>query len=127
MGVLKAKGYVESQQITTGILTNTTYTTTFPPLFFKVLIFHFMKKMDLNQLVSFRSAPVNPALLTQVKMIFPHSWFELVKQHCNEYQSTTKSMTVGRIEALNETIINVLQTAFIVMLGTSNEFSTDFH
>ena len=75
--------------------------------------------MDLNELTSYRSAPINQALMTQVKTVFPVLWFDLVKQNSSDYRSATKSMSFGKIEALNEALSSIVASAFIVMLGSS--------
>ncbi|KAJ3351450.1 Pecanex-like protein 4 [Kappamyces sp. JEL0680] len=119
LGSLTVSGYVESETVTTGILTNNSFTTSFPPLFFKVLAFYFFKRMDLQQMLAFRGSPVNSTIATQIKTVFPTLWFELVKQNSPKYQAALKSMNIGRLAELNETITGVIQTAFIVMLGAS--------
>jgi hypothetical protein len=75
--------------------------------------------MNISQLTLFSGAPVNQIIYNRVKASFPISWFHLVKQNSTEYKAVTKSMTIGKIDALNETLESIVICAFVIMLGSS--------
>jgi hypothetical protein len=75
--------------------------------------------MNISQLTLFSGAPVNQTICNRVKASFPISWFDLVKQNSTEYKAVTKSMTIGKIDALNETLESIVICAFVIMLGSS--------
>eukprot|EP00842_Homolaphlyctis_polyrhiza_P005468 jgi/Hompol1/5922/HPOL_000313-RA len=93
VGLAEATSYVESKLVTTGILDSPDTLRLFPGVFFKVLVYCLLRTTDLNDLVTYRDAPVQRPMLQTCWKRFPLKWFEHLKANdATNFESFSMSL-----------------------------------
>ncbi|KAJ3326180.1 Pecanex-like protein 4 [Boothiomyces sp. JEL0866] len=120
VSTVRSMAYSETNQITTGIIDDQTFTKQLPQTFIKFLIFFFFQKLDLDAILSYRDIPANRTLIQHYRAAFPIKWFDLVKQSSVQYSKSTIGISFGRHLDIDESIITIILSGYIIMLGITS-------
>ncbi|KAJ3272257.1 Pecanex-like protein 4 [Terramyces sp. JEL0728] len=73
--------------------------------------------LEMESLLSYRDIPANRALVQHYRASFPTKWFDLVKQSSVHYNKSTLGISFGRHLDIDESIITIILSGYLIMLG----------